>query len=257
MECRETRELRHLFIDGEIDPLEAPQVEAHLAACVTCRRLYDEEHAMSAALRTHAKRWPVPPALRTAIERALREKDATPFLRRWQPLAAAASLVLAITLSSSLTALYLQPSPGDSLAQEVVASHIRSLMADHLTDIASSDQHTVKPWFDGKIDVAPPVIDLGAEGFPLLGGRLDYLDHRPVAALVYGRRKHVINVLVQPTEGSNSHEGDDHFSRQGYNLVHLVRNDLDFWAVSDLDAAELTSFIDRLVATARPLVPKS
>jgi anti-sigma factor RsiW len=138
-----------------------------------------------------------------------------------------------------------RPSQSDLLTQQVLASHVRSLMADHLTDLPSSDQHTVKPWFDGKLDFSPPVKDLSSKGFPLVGGRLDYLQDRPVAALVYQRRKHFINLFIWPSpESSTQRMAMQH----GYNIHHWADSGMTFWAVSDLNNSELEEFV-RLIRT--------
>ena len=126
------------------------------------------------------------------------------------------------------------------LATQLVASHVRSLMVDHLTDVTSSDQHTVKPWFDGKLDFAPTVVNPASDGFPLVGGRLDYLNNRPVAALVYQRRKHFINVSIWPVETGDA-TATKAISRQGYQLLHWVDHDLNYWAVSDASGNELVA----------------
>src|SRR5205814_2497853 len=135
-----------------------------------------------------------------------------------------------VILSWSLVRIFSVPSQNDLLAQDAVSSHIRSLMANHLVDVVSSDQHTVKPWFDGKLDFAPPVEDLAGQGFPLVGGRLDYLDNRPVAALVYGRQKHYINLFIWPTALADSPATAQ--TRQGYHLWHWTQAGMTYWAVS-------------------------
>lgn len=165
----------------------------------------------------------------------------------WWPLALAASFVLAIVLSSGTTWYITAADRQGQLAQEVVASHVRSLQADHLTDVASSDQHTVKPWFDGKLDLAPPVVDLKARGFPLVGGRLDYVDRRPVAALVYRYKQHVINLFVWTTSAGGpapSPPAEIH----GYNLRHWRAGDFTFWAVSDVESHALDQFVNEIKA---------
>ena len=134
-----------------------------------------------------------------------------------------------------------RPGNDQFLATQLIASHVRSLMANHLTDVASSDQHTVKPWLDAKLDFAPAVVDLSSEGFPLIGGRLDYLDNRPVAALIYQRRKHFINLFVWPA-APDATRTPKTITRQGYQLVHWVDSDFNYWAVSDVNEKDLEAF---------------
>jgi anti-sigma factor RsiW len=167
--------------------------------------------------------------------------------RGWNPIAIAASLLLTIAASTALTSSYLgAASAEDHVVSEVVSSHVRSLMAEHLTDVAASDRHTVKPWFTGKVDAAPPAVDLAAAGFPLVGGRLDYVDERPCAALVYRHDKHIINVLVWPAKDGTL-KRPDFYERQGFNLAHFEEGTMDFWAISDIDKTELKDFADRLI----------
>jgi anti-sigma factor RsiW len=165
-----------------------------------------------------------------------------PILRRisgaWMSVAAAAVLVAMVAWW--LGSLSSRPSSEDLMAQEVLSSHVRSLMANHLTDVSSSDQHTVKPWFTGKLDFSPPVKDLSGDGFPLVGGRLDYLEDRPVAAVVYQRRKHFINVFIWPLAEDSRQKTA---TRQGYNLFHWTQSGMTYWVVSDLNWTELQEFV--------------
>jgi anti-sigma factor RsiW len=159
---------------------------------------------------------------------------------RWQMAAAAAGVALVAVVVYRFAPGASRLSQGDVIAREVLASHVRSLLADHLTDVPSSDQHTVKPWFNGKLDFSPPVRDLSQQGFPLVGGRLDYLDERPVAALVYQRRKHVINLFVWPSSEKTREKA---LMQQGYNMQHWAEAGMTFWAVSDLNNSELEQFV--------------
>jgi anti-sigma factor RsiW len=154
---------------------------------------------------------------------------------------------LAVCLALLLLVTRTGPSPEQQLAQEVVSSHVRSLMASHVTDVASSDQHTVKPWFNGRLDFSPPVKNLAAQEFPLIGGRLDYLGGRSVAALVFQRHKHIINLIVWPAKMTDS-KATPVGPSQGYNLIHWSEAGMAFWAVSDLNEKELMEFVQDFAA---------
>ena len=254
MDCVEAKDLVHFYIDQELDLLRVVDVDKHLQSCAACRELYDRQRALRSTLRRDASYHRAPPELCERLRFALRgqaSETARPSARwpgRWNAgLAVAAAVVLSVSV-----ALYIVlPAPQDRLADDVVSSHVRSLMVNHLSDVASSDQHTVKPWFNGKLDYSPPVDDLTAQGFPLIGGRLDYVDGRPVAALVYRHRLHVINLFVWPSE--NSREQKPHaLSQQGYNLLRWAHGGMEFWAVSDLNEAELTQFADELSVSTAP-----
>jgi len=218
---------------------------------------------MEDLVRRHATRHAAPPGLAARISAvlaaaALEEGRAdvpnrVAALRpaaRFRPLALAASFLLAIVLSSGAT-WYVTASHGqDRLAREVVASHVRSMLGAHLTDVASSDQHTVKPWFDGKLDLSPPVVDLAGQGFPLVGGRLVYIDQHPAAALVYRYNQHVINVFVWRGD-SAAIAPKPPAALQGYNLRHWQDGDMTFWAVSDVNGAELDVFVKGIKSASR------
>jgi anti-sigma factor RsiW len=178
--------------------------------------------------------------VRAALKTAARARTPHRFTLRdlWRPLALAAALAVVALGSWNLS---LRHAAGETLADDVLDSHIRSLMPGHLTDVLSSDQHTVKPWFNGRLDFSPPVHDFAGQGYPLLGGRLDYVNGRTVAALAYGRRQHLINVYLWPATRGPSDAPTTH-DRQGYHLLHWTTTDYAYWVVSDLGPAELHDF---------------
>ena len=257
MTCTETQELIPGYLDGELDLIHSLAMEEHLRTCVNCTRAYHRQQALGTALRTSNLYYAPPPALQQRIQSAIQQAQHAPPTPRtlpWRGLGfvtalAAVALLVAVWLWGSLL-----PGVSDPLPQEVVASHVRSLMADHLADVASSDQHTVKPWFDGKLDYAPPVIDLAAQGYPLIGGRLDYIADRPVAALVYQRGKHYINLFLWPTAQGGA-GGVQSTTRQGYNLRHWTEAGMTLWAVSDLNSAELDEFVRLFQQAPAPAAP--
>ena len=218
---------------------------------------------MGDLIRRHGTRYAAPAGLAERIGAALDAlhaesgrpaAPAVPFPPRrsvmpWRPLALAASFVLAVVLSSGATWYVTASDREDQLAAEVVASHVRSMQVQHLTDVLSSNQHTVKPWFDGKLDLSPPVVDLADKGFPLVGGRLDYLDNHPVAALVYRSNQHVINLFVW-TRKSGIPAPQPPAEIQGYNLRQWRQGDLTCWAVSDVESGELDTFVKDFRAAA-------
>jgi anti-sigma factor RsiW len=241
MNCRDALDLVHGYIDGELDLVKSLEIEQHLGACPACKVRYDQVRELGSGIRAHAVYHAAPPALRARVAAALpRESASSARAWRWGGMAAALTLFTLLGLGFGLALL--QPGADERLAREVVAGHVRSLMAGHLMDIASSDQHAVKPWIAGKLDFSPPVEDLAARGYPLVGGRLDYLGERNVMALVYRRHGHVINLFVwpQPAEPDSGVRSD---FRQGYNLAHFTRAGMTFWAVSDLNPEEFKAFV--------------
>lgn len=265
MNCQEIKNLIDAYLDGELDPVTSQKAEEHLRDCPKCEQAYEVETAMAHAIAQAAPYYKAPPELRERIQVSLREAIGAPASRAtiaadsfpirrpeavrrgvffdmpWNWLALAAAIAVAAIVASSFLLKLRQPGPEQFLATQLIASHVRSLMADHLTDVASSDQHTVKPWLDVKLDFAAPVVDLSGDGFPLIGGRLDYLDNHSVAALVYQRRKHFINLFIWPTTPVDSKEQKT-VEREGYHLVHWADGDFTYWAVSDVNVTDLQSF---------------
>jgi len=232
-------------LDGELDAAQAASLEAHRAGCPICRQAQAELVRARALLRAEPYettpdevRAQVMARLRLAeprLEPARRQRSS----RRWL-FPAAGGFGFGAACAAVLAFLLVLP-PRDDVAEQIVAGHIRALQPGHLEDVVSTDQHTVKPWFDGKLDFAPPVRDFAADGFPLKGGRLDYLGGRAVAALVYQRDKHVIDLFVWP-EGGPLPRLAGGTQIQGYNVVHWTAGGMNFWAVSDVERPQLDDF---------------
>ena len=281
MSCKLTQRYVPGYLDGELDLVHTVEVETHLESCAECARELERLRALRAAMQRGALAYAAPAALRDSIQSALRAaapataeaavanariRTAAPDARRaaggWPALrfvrwaGAFAVLALCVGLAWELSPTLREAGHDQQLAAEVFDDHIRSLEANHLTDVTSTDQHTVKPWFDGKLDFSPPVEDLAADGFPLIGGRLDYLQGRQVAALIYQRRKHFINVFVWPdTSASSSAQvspAQTLAPRQGYNLMRWSRGGFQFWAVSDVGSEDLKQFVVLLETRAAP-----
>jgi anti-sigma factor RsiW len=245
LSCDETRELLHAYVDGELDLAHALGVERHLDDCPACARAHDELLALRVLVQSAAPRFRAPDSLHRRVQES--PSPPRPALRRvfsWRrytlPFALAASLALVFGLGWLTAWAWNRPTAEDFLARQVVANHVRSLMAEHLLDIASSNRHTVKPWFLGRVNFSPDVPDLA--GFALIGGRLDYLDERPVAALVYKRRDHVINVFLASADREPDAKAKA-LNVRGFHLLYWVRSGKAYWAVSDLNEEELREFV--------------
>ncbi|MGZ5986938.1 MAG: anti-sigma factor family protein [Caulobacteraceae bacterium] len=245
--CPDKEALLHGLLDGELDAANAQAFEAHLKTCPGCAAEFNALQGLKARIAAPGISHRAPDGLRARIE-AMAAPAPTPRrpLRRAAPWAmsgvfAAIAATLAVMVADPGLVGLMVPSPAMAgLEDELVASHVRSTLAEHLVDVQTSDRHVVKPWFNGRVDFAPPVIDLVDQGFPLAGGRLDYIDHRVVAALVYRRNRHVVNLFVWPSKGEG-HEPAA-VARGGYSVVHWTSRGLEFWAVSDIDARDLKSF---------------
>ena len=239
------RELLHAYADGELDLVNAREVEQHLRDCEECQHVDERIRALHEAITSAEPDYRAPAHLKRNIRAALRREESAEDknFSFWPILAASAAC--AVLILGTVLFLTNRTSHEGAIVDEVIANHVRSLLATHLVDVASSDQHTVKPWFDGKIDFAPEVRDFATSGFPLVGGRLDYLNGKTVAALVYQRNKHPINLFVMPAAVSRDAPPAP-VTRRGYNAFHWTRGQMEYWAVSDLNQTELRDFSDLL-----------
>ena len=253
MKCEEMKDLLHGYVDGELDLVRSLEIENHLEECPACSRAVEKLQALRARLNSADLYHRAPVQLKERIRSALRGaarsgevgsvRNAATRLRLRRGLAVAAAIALVFLGGWGALRVLTVPSAQDLLAQELVASHVRSLaLVSHLVDVPSSDRHTVKPWFSDKVDFAPSVEDLGPKGFALVGGRLDYLNGRKVAALVYQRHKHVINLFIWPAS-PDMKQTPLALTRQGYHLIHWTNSGLNYWAISDLNEQELQEFV--------------
>jgi anti-sigma factor RsiW len=261
--CDDKNLLLHAYSDGELDLMRSLEIEEHVKTCAGCAQELREQQTLRRGIRGVNLYHRAPEALRARIVASARgagarsrdeeakERTGAPLIisARRRPvlewLAVAAAILIALWLGARFVPGILNARQGDLVAQEIVASHIRSLQPGHLMDVVSTDQHTVKPWFDGKLDFSPPVRDLAEQGYPLIGGRLDYVGGRDVAALVYQLRKHYINVFVWPDDG-NKAELPQSLSTQGYNVICESGGGMRSCGVTDANADDLRQFMQLL-----------
>jgi anti-sigma factor RsiW len=230
LDCRELERLLDAYLDGELDLARSLEFETHVESCAACAADVERGHALKGAI-ARAPYFRAPESLRRKVAAPTWPQA----MSRHVPYG---WMALAAGIAALALVLWRVGAPGPApLDREILAAHVRSLQANHLLDVASTDQHTVKPWFTGKLDFAPKVTDLSAQGFPLLGGRLDYLDGRAVAALVFRRRQHTINVFTWPTRGADSAPRLE--SLQGFNLAQWSLGGMQWWAVSDASRDDL------------------
>jgi len=253
--CNPTRDLMDAYLDGELDLVRSLEIEQHLKECTACSRSYEHRRSLITAVKTAPLTYHAPAGLEQEIKKVLhREADADPSAksraaeRSWNWNAwfygLAPAAVLGLALLVAVPRLY-GPSTDDRLGQEVVAAHVRSLMADHLTDIRNSNHHVVKPWFNGRLDFSPPVRDFSDHGFPLTGGRLEYLSGHSAAAIVYYRAAHPINLFIWPSRSGETGK-EKVFTRQGYHLIRWSEGGMTYWVISDLNEHDLKDFVELL-----------
>jgi anti-sigma factor RsiW len=237
------------LIDGELDAAHATELEAHVTRCTACAQAREDAAILRVALRAEGVRVSAPDRLLARLDAALSAKTAPvsprPRARRlrldrafWGYGGASAAVAAVAAAVVLIAAPALQTA---DVEHQIVASHVRSQLAGHLIDVASSDQHMVKPWFNGKVDFAPPVVDLADQGFPIVGGRLDYIDKRRVAAIVYRRGHHLINLFIWPDRG-RARAPEESTPGEGYTLLHWARGGMTYWAVSDVAEPDLRAF---------------
>jgi anti-sigma factor RsiW len=256
--CEDNALLLHAYSDGELEFVRSLEIEEHLRTCPACAQELREQQTLRKNIRSANLYHRAPEALRARIiaaaaparGREQSQEAPLPFrvVRRlvFEWFAVAAAILIALALGIRIIPGALNVRQGNLVAEELVASHIRSLQPGHLMDVVSTDQHTVKPWFDGKLDFSPPVRDLAEQGYPLIGGRLDYADGRDVAALVYQVRKHYINVFVWPDDGRQA-KLPEFSSTQGYNMVCRSNGGMRLCGVTDANAEDLRQFMLLLV----------
>jgi anti-sigma factor RsiW len=245
MTCDEVKPLLNARMDDEVDPIQRAALDSHVETCASCTSELDELKSVSHAIRGDMPYYKAPPDLRDRVRFALRGAEYLDTNARrtdWRIWGAVAAGVVLCVLAAAPFLINAR-NQSQLVAEEFLSAHERALVGRSV-DVVSSDQHTVKPWFNGKLPFSPPVTDLRAEGFPLEGGRVDYAGDRPVAALVYSRRLHRIDVFVSPAAGRRTPPA--HFERNGYNEISWQKDDFLFTVVSDLNNAELTAFANLL-----------
>jgi anti-sigma factor RsiW len=243
MDCKEMHVLSS-YLDHELDLVRSLEAERHLKNCEICTQNYKAQRTLRNLMAESSLYLRAPLALQDRVCANMGPMDAKrqkSFTIRWQWLATAASFAFVFLLGWIMGHSQLSPSSDVSAKQEIVSNHVRSLLPGHLTDVLSSDQHTVKPWFSGKLDFSPPVKDLASQGFPLLGGRIDYVNHKTVAVLIYRHNQHIINLFLSYSPGKTNKEPVV-ATLQGYNIIQWIDSEVVYHAVSDLDKTELGDF---------------
>jgi anti-sigma factor RsiW len=234
MNCASAELLLEAAFDGELDVTQQLQVQEHLETCASCKTTYAGLQQLHEDIRAHAEYYRAPDSLRSKVQAQIPRRAQLP----WKWMALAASILLVFSLSANLLLSRRGTPETQLIAQEVLSDHVRSLLTNHQMDVISTDRHTVKPWFADKLDFSPDVKDLTPQGFPLVGGRVDYINRRPVAALVFHRAKHVINLFIWPAGATT----DASQSQNGYHVISWTKEGMTYWAVSDVNQDDLHQF---------------
>jgi anti-sigma factor RsiW len=244
LNCEELEDLLHAFVDGELDLTRSLEVERHLQGCPACAGAVEGHQALHKALN-HPSLYHRPPGgWEDRVRKSLRASISPRRVLPWRSFALAASVALTALLVGGVLRIRSQPSADELLAQQVASSHVRALMEkNHLVDVESADQHTVKPWFNGRVDFSPPVKNLADQGFPLVGGRLEYLDRHKAAALIYKRNQHIINLFIWRASDSSPRPPEAISVQGNWRVIHWIEGGLTYWAVSDLNELELQEFV--------------
>ncbi|MFI5323712.1 MAG: anti-sigma factor family protein [Thermodesulfobacteriota bacterium] len=245
MTCSEIRELIYAYIDGELDLVHSLDIEKHIGKCSACTTTFKNLEVLRSAINTDSLYYSPPYGFQNMILKGVLKKDKAEAIKSY--LSSHLVGIGTFAIIAALIILVFIPTLSDVssdnlLMNEIITSHVRSLMADHLTDVTTSDRHTVKPWFNGKLDFSPQVQDFADHGFTLVGGRLDYLNDRAVASLVYRHKLHLINLYIWPSEGGIDIRVKSR-SKKGYNLINWDKSGMTYWAISDLNNIELQEFV--------------
>ena len=254
MTCEDMSDLLHALLDGELDAGNTRKMEAHVASCARCHIELREYRTMRRAMSVPSMSYQAPAGLRRRLAGPPRVATSAPpstngSARHYTLRGFAMGGILSSAIAACLMLFVVQHQEDQRIVGDAISAHLRAVQGQHLIDVVSTDQHTVKPWFNGRLDVAPPVIDLRAQGFTLIGGRVDYVNGAPVAAIVYQRGDHVINLFV--SQSVKSGHGGTVERVQGLSVWHWTRSDLGFVAVSDVSGEELQEFADKYVAAVK------
>jgi putative zinc finger protein len=250
MDCKQIKILIDAFIDNELDINNSIEVMQHISTCHSCSIVYKNNLALHSALNDESLYFTPPADLKKNILTSIKGSEKKQFNFKTPAFGWRSAAAFALTTVVLIIMILFKgpPSPEGQLTEQIVDNHMRSLMPNHLTDVQNSDQHTVKPWFNGKLDFSPPVTDLSSQGFLLVGGRLDYINGQPVAAIVYQRKSHFINLFFWFSDNKEGVTKKASVTK-GYNLIHWTNGNRNYWAVSDLNLSELDEFVNKIRET--------